>query len=95
MNGREKCRALREIRDNIARENGIEIFREKCTYEGECTGTCPKCEAEAEALSRALERRRIRLAGQPVVIDPGEGFELMGEPVPLDYPFDFEGDQWN
>ena len=92
MDGREKCRMLRELRDDIARQNGIEIFREACTYEGECSGTRPKCDAETEALSRALERRRIRLSREPVVIDPDGTDELMGESRAFD-PFDFEEDR--
>ena len=104
MDGREKCRALKRLRDDIAGQNGIELNREECTYEGECTGTCPKCEAEAEALSRALERRRIRLSEKPVEIKPDETFELMGEPVdlragdmlgPWDNPFGPDDSLWN
>ena len=104
MTGREKCRALRELRDEIARQNGIEIFREECTYEGECTGTCPKCEAEAEALSRALERRRVRLYEKPIEIKNDEVFEPTGKPEdlwvgevkgPWDDPFGSDDGLWN
>ena len=92
MNGREKCRILRALRDDIARQHGIEIHREECTYEGECTGTCPKCDAELEALSKELEARGIRMPGDPVVIDPDGAFELMGDPVD---PDDLDGSPWN
>lgn len=30
---------------------------EKCTFEGECLGTCPKCEAELEYLENELIKK--------------------------------------
>ena len=94
MDGREKCRLLRQLRDDNARRNGIEISREACTYEGECSGACPKCDAELEALTKELEKRGVRVPGESVVIEPDESFGLMGKPVNLDNPLDLEGDQW-
>ena len=58
MNGKEKCKILKEIRAEIARANEIAWVTENCTHKGDCRGTCPKCEAEVRALERALERRR-------------------------------------
>ena len=56
--GKEKCRILKEIRAEIARQNGIAWTVESCAHKGNCRGTCPKCEAEVVALEKALERRQ-------------------------------------
>ena len=53
--GKEKCRILKEIRAEIARQNGIAWTVESCAHKGNCRGTCPKCEAEVVALEKALE----------------------------------------
>ena len=66
MKGKDKCRILKEIRAQIARENGIEWAVENCTHKGDCRGTCPKCESEVRALERELERKRA--LGRTVVI---------------------------
>ena len=46
MNGKSKCKILKEIRKRIAEENDIAYVTSECQYQGECSGTCPKCEAE-------------------------------------------------
>ena len=66
--GKEKCKYLREIRKRIATENDIKLVTEECTYKGECTGTCPRCEAEVRYLESELDRRQkmgkiVTLAG--------------------------------
>lgn len=58
MRGKEKCRALKEIRKQIAEKNDIEYAVSECSFQGECKGTCPKCEAELRYLERELERRK-------------------------------------
>ena len=58
MNGKNKCKILKEIRREIAKQNDIEFFTEECKYKGECTGTCPKCEAEVRYLEKELEKRQ-------------------------------------
>ena len=50
MTGKEKCRLLRQIRREIAESNGIPYSTEECTFEGACTGTCPRCEEEVRVL---------------------------------------------
>ena len=55
--GKEKCRILRQIRAEIARQNDIAWVVEECTHKGDCKGTCPRCEAEVRQLEKALERR--------------------------------------
>ena len=42
MKEKEKCDLLNGLRQKIADENNIDFHIEKCTFEGECLGTCPK-----------------------------------------------------
>ena len=58
MKGKNKCKILKEIRQKIADENDIPYVTRECTYQGECKGTCPKCEAELRYLEQELEKRR-------------------------------------
>lgn len=51
---KEKCRKLKEIRKKMADRLGIDLHQRECTYEGECSGTCPKCRQEEETLNKAL-----------------------------------------
>ena len=56
--GKQTCKILKEIRKQIAAENDIKLVIEECTYQGDCLGTCPKCEAEVLYLERELEKRQ-------------------------------------
>ena len=56
--GKQTCKILKEIRKQIAEENDIELVVSECTYQGDCLGTCPKCEAEVHYLERELEKRQ-------------------------------------
>ncbi len=58
MKGKNKCKILKEIRQKIADENDIPYVTRECSYQGECSGTCPKCEAELRYLEQELEKRR-------------------------------------
>lgn len=58
MIGKEKCKMLKQIRMEIAKENDIQMVIEECTHQGRCKGTCPKCEAEVAYLEEQLEKRR-------------------------------------
>lgn len=58
MDGKEKCKALKQIRKQIAENNDIKYVVEECKHKGKCKGTCPKCEAEVRYLERELEKRR-------------------------------------
>ena len=58
MKGKNKCKILKEIRQRIADENDNPYVTRECGYQGECKGTCPKCEAELRYLERELEKRR-------------------------------------
>lgn len=66
MRGKDKCKILREIRKKIAEENDIQLITKDCTYQGECRGTCPKCESEVRYLEAQLAQRQ-RLGKSAVV----------------------------
>ncbi len=54
MTNKEKCRELKSIRKKMAEKLGVELNQTECTYEGECRGTCPKCQSEEKKLNRVL-----------------------------------------
>ncbi|MBO4484558.1 MAG: hypothetical protein J5738_04130 [Lachnospiraceae bacterium] len=58
MKGKEKCRMLKQIRKKIADANDIPYVVEECPHQGECRGTCPKCEAELRKMEQELSLRR-------------------------------------
>ena len=53
--GKQTCKILKEIRRQIAEANDIEFITSECQYQGDCLGTCPKCEAEVRYLEQQLE----------------------------------------
>ncbi len=58
MNGKSKCKILKDIRKKIAEENDIAYVTSECKYQGDCAGTCPKCEAELRYLEEELAKRK-------------------------------------
>ena len=56
--GKKVCKILKEIRQQIAEKNDIELVISECHFQGECKGTCPKCEAEVRYLEKELNKRR-------------------------------------
>ena len=66
MNGKRKCKMLKEIRKQIARDNDITYVTTECKHQGNCKGTCPKCESEVRYLEAELEKRRK--AGKTVAV---------------------------
>ena len=56
--GRDICKALKNVRQKIANENGISYHPEECHHKGECTGTCPGCEKEIRYLEEQLKNRQ-------------------------------------
>lgn len=58
MNGKDKCKILKDIRRQIAEKNDIEWVVSECKHQGTCKGTCPKCESEVRKLERELSLRR-------------------------------------
>ena len=57
MLGKQKCKILKEIRQKIADENDIPYVTRECTHQGNCSGTCPKCESELRYLENQLRIR--------------------------------------
>ena len=55
--GKNNCDFLKNIRLQIAEENNIPLKIEECTFEGNCKGTCPRCEAELQFLETKLVER--------------------------------------
>jgi hypothetical protein len=58
MNGKSKCKVLKDIRKKIAEANDIAYVTSDCKYQGDCSGTCPKCEAEVRYLEEELTKRK-------------------------------------
>ncbi len=56
--GKDICRQLKQLRRDIADQNGIELEIPECTYEGDCSGTCPRCDYELRYLESELVRRQ-------------------------------------
>lgn len=55
--GKETCQVLKQIRQQIAEKNEIPYTTTECHFEGECQGTCPKCEAELRYLEDEIKKR--------------------------------------
>lgn len=51
---KQKCKELKRIRAQIAEELGIDLHQRECTYEGDCSGTCPKCRQEEVQLNAVI-----------------------------------------
>ena len=68
-NGKNICKHLKEIRKNIATENNIPLEQEECTYDGECNGTCPHCEAEVKYIEQELSKKgQMNILGKAAAI---------------------------
>ena len=75
MLGKAKCKILKEIRQKIADENDIPYVTRECTYQGDCSGTCPRCESELRYLERELKARQ-RIGKQVAVTALCTGISL-------------------
>jgi len=56
--GKAKCEVLKEIRKQIAAANDIKYSTTECKFQGECSGTCPKCEQELAYLTEEIRKRK-------------------------------------
>ena len=56
--GKNICKVLKDVRRKVARENDIPLEIPECTFDGECRGTCPGCEAEVRYLEQELRKRK-------------------------------------
>ena len=88
MNGKSKCKLLKQIRKEIAKSNDIEYVTSECKFQGECSGTCPKCEGEVRYLEQELSKRRkagkaVAVAGIAAALVAG-ATGCFQEPLPLD-----------
>ena len=79
MLGKKKCKILKEIRQRIADENDIPYVTRECTYQGNCSGTCPKCEAELRYLEQQLSlRQRVGKIGAVSALSLGLTASMAG-----------------
>ena len=56
--GKKICNTLKEVRMQVAKANDIKYAPTECRHEGDCAGTCPKCESEVRWLEQQLQLRR-------------------------------------
>lgn len=66
MTGKEKCEVLKSIRKQIAEANNIVYMEPECHHEGDCLGTCPKCDAQLRYLDAEINRKIAK--GEQVTI---------------------------
>ena len=103
MNGKSKCKILKDIRKKIAEENDIEYITSECKHQGDCAGTCPKCEAEVRYLEEELRKRQktgkaVAVAGvAAAMVVTASGCDLLfpqtaGDPLPPSYNQELDGD---
>ena len=80
MIGKSICKYLKSVRRAVAEANGIDLEIPECTFDGECSGTCPRCEAEVRMLEQALSARQ-RMAQKVAVLGIAAGLSFMGMPT--------------
>ena len=90
MTGKEKCEFLKEIRKNMAKENGIPYEPRECHHEGYCTGTCPLCEKEAAELLAELKKKEND--GEKIIIDT-EAIKVLEQTADKSEEIEDEGDE--
>lgn len=66
--GRQKCDLLRSKRQQLAIEYGLDYTPAECHHVGDCSGTCPVCDAELADLQRQLDERGIIEVGENIDI---------------------------
>ena len=85
--GKSTCQQLKKIRKMIAEQNNIPLEDSECHYEGDCAGTCPKCDAEVRFLENAL--RMSKQLGKVVTLSGAAlAFSACGNQTPGEMPFD-------
>lgn len=80
MKGKQICSYLKSVRREVAAANGIDLEIPECTFEGECPGTCPRCESEVRQLESELSRRKS-LSQRVAVVGVAAGLALSGMSV--------------
>ncbi len=91
--GKRICSELKAVRRRIAKENNIPLQQPECTHEGDCLGSCPRCEAEVRYLEQALTRKLTvgkvaTVAGLSLTLAAcgGKGEQTIQTDKPLDVP---------
>ena len=80
--GKDICEKLKQIRQKVAQENGIDYTPAACENDGDCSGTCPACEKEVELLEEELRKKNVR---KIMVYDPEiDDFIFIDEPDRFD-----------
>lgn len=82
--GKKICETLKGIRREIAEANEIDYSPNECTHEGDCAGTCPKCESETRWLERQLRARQalgkaVTIAGLSIALGAMSSCHLIGQ----------------
>ena len=82
--GKKICETLKGIRRDIAVANEIDYQPAECHHEGDCAGTCPKCESETRWLERQLRARQalgkvVTIAGLSVALGAMSSCNLIGQ----------------
>ena len=77
MKGKQICSYLKSVRREVAAANDIDMEIPECTFEGECSGTCPRCEAEVRQLERELSHRQS-LSQKVAIVGVAMGLALSG-----------------
>lgn len=80
--GKKICETLKAIRHDIAVANDIDYTPTECKHEGDCAGTCPKCESETRWLERQLRARQalgkaVTIAGLSVALTAMSSCDLI------------------
>jgi len=57
--GKDKCELLKNIRIYIAEKYGLDYLPSECKHEGDCQGTCPRCDAELIDIQKQLDSKGI------------------------------------
>ena len=79
MTGKEKCEILKSIRRQIAEANNIVYMEPECHHEGDCLGTCPKCDAQIRYIDSEISRKvaygeQITVSG--ISVEPFEKYVI-------------------
>lgn len=80
--GKKICETLKAIRHDIAVANEIDYQPTECKHEGDCAGTCPKCESETRWLEKQLRARQalgkaVTIAGLSVALTAMSSCDLI------------------
>lgn len=58
--GKQICNVLKDVRRKAAMACGIDYSPTECSHQGECAGTCPKCEQELAWFDSQIRSRSPR-----------------------------------